>query len=455
MGGSNSKQPATFADKVILSQFAPERTLSSITMPQLCGYLLLGVPNAQMPILPKRWRRRYFVLRDDRLECYAGNQASSRLICTFNIRGCTVDAAGAGKKSRLRFGISSNDVTWLHLIADSEGLKQVWMKAIRAAADRKFANISKQLLSEVGRDGGASNSANGTPADPAAGSGGAGGGGGVGTARVRGNGEESSSHDDDISKPLFMRQESYDIQTASEVADAMEASVNSAASAMHVTPVKARELLAKHDWDFKDLIKDVLEPSNRTKALQEEAAAAAAAGAAAAANKGPPPGVDARTAALAAAHAAAAAAAAAANEGGDGGEGADKPSDVPAAAAAEANAEEEDDDDDDGDGAMPLPDDEEGECLICEEEFEASEFPQLGCGCKVCKGCLSEHATAFIEAEGRNAAIVGCPTCREPVGDDVVQALIPSQLAAKWRHFKALRYVDQNPKVKWCIKGCG
>ena len=262
MGSSTSKHPPTFADRVILDQFNSKRTLAEIQIPQLCGYLLLGVPNAAMPILPKRWRRRYFVLIDSRLECYAGNQAKSRLLCTFSIRGCTVESGGVKKKSHLRFGVCSNGVTWLHLIADNEGLKQVWMNAIRAAADPKFSSISRQLVSEVAQSD-SDLQASTTSSSKAS---------QIGRGTPTKETGRNDQHDDDsavdIDAPVFARQVSYDIQTEEEVASTMEATITDAAAAMSLSPVKARALLAGRGWNLSDLISDVLEPSKRTKVFE-------------------------------------------------------------------------------------------------------------------------------------------------------------------------------------------
>lgn len=268
MGSSTSKHPPTFADRVILDQFNSKRTLAEIQIPQLCGYLLLGVPNAAMPILPKRWRRRYFVLIDSRLECYAGNQAKSRLLCTFSIRGCTVESGGVKKKSHLRFGVCSNDVTWLHLIADNEGLKQVWMNAIRTAADPKFTSISRQLVSEVAQGDSKRQALTTTPSTKTSPPGK----GTPTTENVQDNQEEEDGDDHamDIDAPVFARQVSYDIQTEEEVASTMEATITDAAAAMSLSPVKARALLAGRGWNLSDLISDVLEPSKRTKVCEKK-----------------------------------------------------------------------------------------------------------------------------------------------------------------------------------------
>jgi len=407
MGASTSKKP-TFADKVILDHVS-KQTLSGIDMPRLCGYLHLGIPNAKLPIFPKRWRRRYFVLHQSRLECYAGNQASSRLLCTFNITGSSVESAGDSKKSRLRFGLVSNKVMWLHLIADSEGLKQVWMRALRVAADPKFTKISGELLARVGN----------AHSDEREGDGGSTG---------QSNDEHSEAAlDEDIEPPLFVRQVSYDIQTEDEVAHEMDVTVENAASAMSVSQVQARVLLSQKKWDLENLINDILDPSKEgTSAQTNESSTSSTATA----------------------------------------------SNVPAAAAAEAStpskAETPSDSETPSDAsstpsapegsveveAVP-PEVDEEECLICEEEFGAAEFGQLGCGCKVCSTCLTGHCVNFIDEQGRNASIIGCPACQVPVPDAVVQDRIPADLLVKWKHFRTLRYVDQNPKVKWCPSGCG
>lgn len=97
---------------------------------------------------------------------------------------------------------------------------------------------------------------------------------------------------------------------------------------------------------------------------------------------------------------------------------------------------------------------EERECEICLETI--TDITQIPCGHNFCKTCWKEYLEMKIN-EGQ-AAQLQCPgfDCNKLVPFDIIAAIIPKEMDAKYLKFGIDAFVDTNPNLKWCPHpGCG
>ncbi|XP_028393114.1 ankyrin repeat and IBR domain-containing protein 1-like [Dendronephthya gigantea] len=91
------------------------------------------------------------------------------------------------------------------------------------------------------------------------------------------------------------------------------------------------------------------------------------------------------------------------------------------------------------------------ECTICCESFDVEIFSVfVPCGHKFCTPCWKSYLSLkIIDGDISN---IKCPsfkcTCLVPV--DVIESVVPKDVAKKYGRFDIKAFVDANPNLKWC-----
>jgi len=95
-------------------------------------------------------------------------------------------------------------------------------------------------------------------------------------------------------------------------------------------------------------------------------------------------------------------------------------------------------------------------CLICLEEYTASNTHALACGHRYCSNCWRTYLELKIN-EGPECAYATCPApkCKVKAHEIAFKSLVSPPMYEKYQIFLLKSFVNDNPLVKWCpAPGC-